>query len=61
MIKIYDCVQFENSLRRHNHIGLIHGLLKALAKVGKLNDAKDGARKALNERRTKKGNSMDED
>ncbi|KAI0344532.1 ubiquitin-specific protease [Trametopsis cervina] len=52
---------FENSLRRHNHIGLIHGLLKALAKAGKLNDAKSGAKKVLQERRAKKTDSMEED
>ncbi|KAI0812270.1 ubiquitin carboxyl-terminal hydrolase [Irpex lacteus] len=52
---------FENSLRRHNHIGLVHGLLKALAKAGKLNEAKENAKKALSERRAKKGDSMDED
>ncbi|KAI0693013.1 hypothetical protein BC835DRAFT_1406877 [Cytidiella melzeri] len=52
---------FENSLRTHNHIGLIHGLLKALAKAGKLHDAKDNAKKALAERRAKKSDSMDED
>ena len=53
--------QFENSLRRHNHIGLIHALLTALAKAGKLDEAKESAKKALTERRAKKGDAMDED
>ncbi|GJE95832.1 cysteine proteinase [Phanerochaete sordida] len=52
---------FENSLRRHNHIGFIHALLKALAKAGKLDEAKENAKKALAERRAKRGDSMDED
>lgn len=53
--------QFENSLRRHNHIGLIHALLTALAKAGRLEGAKEQAKKALAERRAKRGDSMDED
>ncbi|KZT65964.1 cysteine proteinase [Daedalea quercina L-15889] len=56
---------FENSLRRHNYVGLIHALLVALAKSGKLNAAKEGAKKALQERieKRKKGGevSMEED
>lgn len=53
---------FENSLRRHNHIGFIHALLTALAKAGKLEQAKENAKKVMSERRAKKGGSaMDED
>jgi Ubiquitin carboxyl-terminal hydrolases len=36
-------IQFENSLRRHNHLGLLHALLLGLAKAGKLDAAKEGA------------------
>ena len=54
--------QFENSLRRHNHIGFIHALLLALAKGGKLEEAKENAKKTLAERIAKKGDAaMDED
>jgi ubiquitin carboxyl-terminal hydrolase L5 len=42
--------KFENSLRRHNHVGLVHALLVALAKEGKLEEAKQGARRAMQER-----------
>ncbi|KZP12384.1 cysteine proteinase [Athelia psychrophila] len=35
---------FENSLRRHNHLGLLHALLLALARSGKLTPAVDAAR-----------------
>ncbi|CCL99849.1 uncharacterized protein FIBRA_01873 [Fibroporia radiculosa] len=56
---------FENSLRRHNYVSLIHALLAALAKSGKLEAAKDGAKQAMQERvrkRKDKGEStMDED
>jgi len=44
----------ENSLRRHNYVGLIHALLGALAKAGKLGAAKENAKKAMAERRAKK-------
>ena len=58
-------MQFENSLRRHNYVGLIHALLLALAKAGKLDAAKEGAKKALQERIEKRkergGASMEED
>lgn len=55
-------MQFENSLRQHNHFGLIHGLLLALAKGGQLEAAKENAKKALAERRAKRGGAdMDED
>jgi ubiquitin carboxyl-terminal hydrolase L5 len=36
--------QFENSLRRHNHLGLLHALLVAMAKGGKLSGAVEQAR-----------------
>ncbi|KAI0633291.1 ubiquitin-specific protease [Trametes polyzona] len=55
---------FENSLRRHNYLGFIHALLLNMAKAGKLEAAKEGAKKALQERieRKKKGEAvMDED
>ncbi|TFY79987.1 hypothetical protein EWM64_g4026 [Hericium alpestre] len=41
---------FENSLRRHNHVGLIHALLHALAKGGRLESAAGAARLAMKER-----------
>lgn len=57
--------QFENSLRRHNYVGLIHALLLAMAKSGKLEAAKEGAKKTMHDRiqkRKEKGeNAMDED
>lgn len=43
-------IQFENSLRRHNHLGLIHALLLAMAKSGTLDKAVDGARTAMKTR-----------
>jgi len=55
---------FENSLRRHSYVGLIHALLLALAKTGRLDAAKEGAQKALEERiakRKERGESMEED
>jgi len=54
---------FENSLRRHNHVGLVHALLETLAKAGKLDEAKEGAKKAMTERIGKakeKGVEMEE-
>ena len=42
--------QFENSLRRHNHIGLVHALLVGLAKAGQLSSATENARKVMRER-----------
>lgn len=41
---------FENSLRRHNHMGLVHGLLIALAKGGKLPSMMEKARQVMRER-----------
>ncbi|KAI0295875.1 ubiquitin-specific protease [Multifurca ochricompacta] len=55
---------FENSLRRHNYVGLIHSLALALAKAGRLDAAADGARTAMKKRiegRRKKRQPMDED
>lgn len=55
---------FENSLRRHNHMGLVHALLVALAKSGKLAKAEEDAKTIMSERIEKKkavGQDMDED
>jgi len=53
--------KFENSLRRHNHVGLMHALLLELAKAGKLDEAKQKARTAMEERTAREKNSrMDE-
>ncbi|KAI0259225.1 ubiquitin-specific protease [Gloeopeniophorella convolvens] len=55
---------FENSLRRHNYVGLIHSLALALAKAGRLDSAAEGARSAMRKRveeHRKKGQAMDED
>ncbi|GAA5908154.1 hypothetical protein JCM5296_000519 [Sporobolomyces johnsonii] len=56
--------EVENSLRRHNYIGLVHALLVELAKQDKLApqiaDAKEKMQKRLAERRAK-GEAMDED
>ncbi|KAI9572346.1 ubiquitin carboxyl-terminal hydrolase [Boletus coccyginus] len=41
---------FENSIRRHNHIGLVHALLVGLAEAGQLSSATDNARKVMRER-----------
>ncbi|ESK91004.1 ubiquitin carboxyl-terminal hydrolase isozyme l5 [Moniliophthora roreri MCA 2997] len=54
---------FENSLRRHNHVGLMHALLVALAKSGKLGPAKETAKKVMQDRIHKakeRGEAMDE-
>lgn len=52
--------QFENSLRRHNHVGLAHALLVALAQAGRLSEAQEGARKAMQDRIEKrKAKGMD--
>lgn len=45
--------QFENSLRKHNHLGLIHALLVELAKKGGLDAAVTGAKAKMQERRAK--------
>ncbi|KAJ7350331.1 ubiquitin carboxyl-terminal hydrolase [Mycena albidolilacea] len=55
---------FENSLRRHNHVGLVHALVAALAKAGKLETAKESAKKVMKERieaRKAKGADMSDD
>jgi ubiquitin carboxyl-terminal hydrolase L5 len=60
----YDSPQFENSLRRHNYVGMIHSLALALAKAGRLDAAADSARTAMKKRveeRKKKRQPMDED
>jgi len=57
-------IQFENSLRRHNHVGLVQALLLALAKGGKLSAAEDNAKKVMKDRieqRQAQGGDMDED
>ncbi|KAF7315253.1 Ubiquitin carboxyl-terminal hydrolase [Mycena indigotica] len=41
---------FENSLRKHNHVGLVHALIVALAKAGKLESAKTSAKSTMKER-----------
>ncbi len=61
---ILSTLKFENGLRRHNYVGLIHALTLALAKAGRLDAAVDGARTAMQKRieeRRKKGQPMDED
>ncbi|KAF8893918.1 hypothetical protein BD779DRAFT_1504156 [Infundibulicybe gibba] len=55
---------FENSLRRHNHVGLVHALLSVLAKSGRLMQAQEGAKRIMQDRiekRKAKGGDMDED
>ncbi|KAF8322168.1 hypothetical protein DL93DRAFT_2163008 [Clavulina sp. PMI_390] len=57
--------KFENSLRRQNHLGTIHALLLAMAQVGVLDAAVDGAKKTMKEKiqkareRQAKGEPMD--
>ncbi|GAA6003822.1 hypothetical protein JCM10207_006424 [Rhodosporidiobolus poonsookiae] len=56
----------ENVLRRHNYIGLVHGLLVELARQGKLQGridaAKEEMKRKVEERRAKGGEvAMDED
>ncbi|KAG8698292.1 hypothetical protein FRC08_006016 [Ceratobasidium sp. 394] len=41
---------FENALRQHNHLGLIHALLVELAKKGELEGAITGAKTKMKER-----------
>lgn len=55
---------FENSLRRHNHFGLVHGLVAALARAGSLESAVGKAKTIMKERIEKaneKGEAMEED
>lgn len=42
--------QFENSLRRHNHVGLVHALTLALAKAGRLEAVTEQAKTKMKER-----------
>jgi len=51
--------EFENSLRRHNHVGLIHSILLGLAKAGGLDGAVEGAKKKMIEKKNKVRNSKD--
>ncbi|CAK5281402.1 unnamed protein product [Mycena citricolor] len=54
--------QFENSLRKHNHFGLVHALVVALAKAGKLDRAQESAKTMMRERiAARKGKGMDMD
>ncbi|KAI0047472.1 cysteine proteinase [Auriscalpium vulgare] len=41
---------FENSLRTHNYVGMIHALTAALAKAGRLDAATEGAKAAMKQR-----------
>ena len=43
-------IQFENSLRRHNHLGTIHALLLAMAQAEILDGAVDNAKTKMTER-----------
>ncbi|KAF5326613.1 hypothetical protein D9611_000080 [Ephemerocybe angulata] len=55
---------FENSLRKHNHVGLVHALLMVMAKSGKLSEAEAKAKEAMKtriEQRKARGEDMDED
>ncbi|KAJ6497815.1 ubiquitin carboxyl-terminal hydrolase [Mycena sanguinolenta] len=55
---------FENSLRRHNHVGLVHALAVALAMAGRLENSKESAKKVMKERieaRKAKGADMSDD
>ncbi|KDQ49378.1 hypothetical protein JAAARDRAFT_42945 [Jaapia argillacea MUCL 33604] len=55
---------FENSVRKHNHLGLIHALLLTLAKSGKLEGATEKAREVMKERiqkRKEAGMEVDDD
>ncbi|THH09452.1 hypothetical protein EW145_g2014 [Phellinidium pouzarii] len=53
---------FENSLRRHNHVGLVHALTLALAKAGLLGSVTDQAKTKLKERieKIRKDGKMEE-
>lgn len=58
---LFTHFQFENSLRRHNHVGLMHVLLLALAKAGQMEPAKANARKVMQERIEKQKEKGDAD
>jgi len=49
---------FENALRRHNHLGFLHALLLALAKAGKLDEVKEGARGVMRDRRREQASGV---
>jgi ubiquitin carboxyl-terminal hydrolase L5 len=54
--------QFENEMRRHNHVGLVHALLVKLAEKGQLDERIEAAkvayeRRAAREREREKGAS----
>ncbi len=44
---------FDNALRRHNHLGLVHALLVELGKAGQLQPAIEESRKAMRDRQDK--------
>lgn len=44
---------FDNALRRHNHLGLVHALLVELGKAGQLQPAIEESRKAMKDRQDK--------
>lgn len=44
---------FENALRRHNHLGLVHALLVELGKAGQLQPAIEESKKVVRERQEK--------
>ena len=56
-------IQFENSLRRHNHVGLVHALTLALAKAGRLEAVTEQAKTKMRERieQRRKEGKMEED
>ncbi|GAA6024410.1 hypothetical protein JCM11491_003545 [Sporobolomyces phaffii] len=57
--------EVENSLRRHNHVGLVHAVLVEMAKQGELDkridEAKAVMKKKVEERKAKGLGDMDED
>lgn len=44
---------FDNALRRHNHLGLVHALLVELGRAGHLQPAIEESKKAMRERKEK--------
>lgn len=50
LINSLQTIQFENALRKHNYVGLIHSLLLSMAKAGALSGAEASARKKMQER-----------
>ncbi|GAA98911.1 uncharacterized protein L969DRAFT_538714 [Mixia osmundae IAM 14324] len=45
---------FDNALRRHNHVGLVHALLEQLAKAGQLSAEIEQAKAKANEQRERR-------